>query len=305
MIPETVQERVKRVSTEINGRTLTLETGLLAGQAMGAVVVRYGDSMVLSTVVGEREAREDLPFFPLTVDYEERMSAAGKIPGGFPKREGRPTENAILAARLTDRPIRPLFPKGYRAEVQIMTTVLSVDQENDPDILSVIGSSAALALSPIPWEGPVGAIRMGLVDGEFVINPTYAQLDTSRLDMVVAGTDDAIMMVEGQAHEVSEDEMLTAIDLAHQNIAKIVDLQRQLQQTAGKQKWDYTPPVENEQLRRDLQEFLGDRLRNAVRNADKVVRLEATDELLSAAIAHFSTGEDGEQPRYRPSEIKE
>src|SRR5215207_1903670 len=164
------------VSAQINGRTLSLETGVLAELADGAVVVRYGDSIVLSTVVGEREPKEDLPFFPLTVDYEERMYAAGKIPGGFPKREGRPTENAILAARLTDRPIRPLFPKGYKSEVQIMSTVLSADQENDPDILSVIGASAALTISPIPFEGPVGAVRMGLIDGELVVNPTFAQL---------------------------------------------------------------------------------------------------------------------------------
>ncbi|CAA9559687.1 MAG: Polyribonucleotide nucleotidyltransferase [uncultured Thermomicrobiales bacterium] len=305
MIPEAVQERIKSVSLEINGRTLTLETGRLAEQAMGAVVVRYGDSMVLSTVVGDREPREDLPFFPLTVDYEERMSAAGKIPGGFPKREGRPTENAILAARLTDRPIRPLFPRGYRAEVQIMTTVLSADQENDPDILSVIGASAALALSPIPWDGPVGAIRMGLIDGEPVLNPTFAQLEQSRLDMVVAGTDDAIMMVEGQSHEVSEDEMLSAIGIAHQNIADIVELQRELQRMAGKEKWEFVPKAGNQQLRDDLTEFLGDRLREAVRNTDKVVRLEATDELQTAAISHFTTAEDGQEPRYRASEVKD
>jgi polyribonucleotide nucleotidyltransferase len=305
MIPESVQQQVKSVSLEINGRTLTLETGLLAEQAMGAVVVRYGDSMVLTTVVGDREAREDLPFFPLTVDYEERMFAAGKIPGGFPKREGRPTENAILAARLTDRPVRPLFPKGYRAEVQIMTTVLSADQENDPDILSIIGASAALALSPIPWEGPVGAIRMGLVDGELVLNPTFSQLENSRLDMVVAGTDDAIMMVEGQAHEVSEDEMLGAIDVAHRNIAQIVDAQRELQRMAGKEKWQFVPPKENQQLLADLEAFLGDRLRNAVRNPDKVVRLEATDELLASAISHFSTAEVGQEPRYRSSDVKD
>jgi polyribonucleotide nucleotidyltransferase len=148
---------------------------------MGAVVVRYGDTTVLSTVVGEQQAREDVPFFPLTVDYEERMYAAGKIPGGFIKREGRPTEGAILAARLTDRPIRPLFPKGYRAEVQIISTVMSADQENDPDILSIVGASAALMLSPIPWDGPVGAVRVGYVGGRIVVNPTTADLAESDL----------------------------------------------------------------------------------------------------------------------------
>jgi len=171
-----ISPRVKSVSLEIAGRTLLLETGRLAEQAHGAVVVRYGDTMVLVTVVGEREPRDDVDFFPLTVDYEEKMYAAGKIPGGFIKREGRPTEQAILAARLTDRPIRPLFPKGYRSEVQVITTVLSADQENDPDILSIIGASAALMISPIPFEGPVGAVRVGLIDGEIVINPTLFEV---------------------------------------------------------------------------------------------------------------------------------
>src|SRR5215211_1035074 len=162
----------KTVSIEVAGRTLSLETGLLAEQAHGAVVVRYGDTMLLAAVVGEKEAKESFDFFPLTVDYEEKMYAAGKIPGGFIKREGRPTENAILAARLTDRPIRPLFPKGYKAEVQIINTVLSADQENDPDLLSIVGASAALMLSQIPWDGPVGAVRVGFIDGEIAINPT-------------------------------------------------------------------------------------------------------------------------------------
>src|SRR5437588_6067160 len=163
---------VHTVSADFGGRTLTLETGKLAEQADGAVTVRYGDTVVLATAVGEREAREGLDFFPLTIEYEERMYAAGKIPGGFIKREGRPTEAAILAARLTDRPIRPLFPKGYRSEVQVISTVMSADQENDPALLSIIGASAALSLSQIPWEGPVGAVRVGRIDGEIVINPS-------------------------------------------------------------------------------------------------------------------------------------
>ncbi|MEA2528476.1 MAG: polyribonucleotide nucleotidyltransferase, partial [Thermomicrobiales bacterium] len=166
-----VARRVKRVTLDVAGRELSLETGLLAEQAHGAVVVRYGDTVVLVTVVGERAPNESVDFFPLSVDYEERMYAAGKIPGGFIKREGRPTEAAILAARLTDRPLRPLFPKGYRSEVQIISTVMSADQEHDPALLSIIGASAALSLSPIPWDGPVGAVRVGLVDGEIVINP--------------------------------------------------------------------------------------------------------------------------------------
>jgi polyribonucleotide nucleotidyltransferase len=304
MIPETIHQQIKTVSTEINGRTLSLETGRIGGLAMGAVVVRYGDSMVLSTVVGEREPKEDLGFFPLTVDYEERMYAAGKIPGGFPKREGRPTEAAILAARLTDRPIRPLFPKGYRAEVQIMTTVLSADQQNDDDILSVIGASAALAISPIPWDGPVGAIRMGLLNDEFVVNPTFPERDECVLDMVVAGTDDAIMMVEGEAHEINEEKMVQAIEVAHENIRKIVELQRELVAAVGAEKWPFTPPARNEALFSDLRAFLGTRLRDAVRNPNKVVRLEATGGLQQEAVDALTSAAEGEEPAYRAGEVR-
>ena len=239
---------VARMEMQLAGRTLSLETGLIAEQADGAVVVRYGDSAVLSTVGGERKPNETVDFFPLTVDYEERMYAAGKIPGGFIKREGRPTEAAILAARLTDRPIRPLFPKGYKAEVQVITTVLSADQENDPDVLSIIGASAALSISPIPWEGPIGAVRIGYIDDEVVINPTSSALADSSLDMVVAGTADAIIMVEGQASEVSEDLLVSAIQRAHDEIKRIVELQLELQRQAGKEKWPFTSPEQDEAL---------------------------------------------------------
>jgi polyribonucleotide nucleotidyltransferase len=299
-VPQQVQDNIKSVSAEINGRTLTLETGRIAGLAMGAVVVRYGDSMVLSTAVGEKEAREDMGFFPLTVDYEERMYAAGKIPGGFPKREGRPTENAILAARLTDRPLRPLFPKGYKAEVQIMSTVLSADQENDPDTLSVIGASSALTNSPIPFDGPVGAVRIGIVDGEFVVNPTFAQLGESKLDLVVAGTDDAIMMVEGNANVIPESQLLDAIALAHEQIRVVVDLQRQLAAMVGTEKWLFIPPAKNEELINDVAAYLGGRLREAVHNSNKVVRLEETGELEADVVTHFA---EGENPKYQKHEI--
>jgi polyribonucleotide nucleotidyltransferase len=269
-----IAERVHTVSQEIEGRTLSLETGLIAEQAMGAVVVRYGDTMVLATVVGEKEPKEGLDFFPLTVDYEEKMYAAGKIPGGFIKREGRPTEAAILAARLTDRPIRPLFPKGYRAEVQVITTVLSADQENDPSILSIIGASAALMLSPIPWDGPVGAVRIGMVDGKVVINPSLSSVEDSDLNMVVAGTDDAIMMVEGEAGEISEDQLLDAISRAHEEIKKIAALQQELRQQAGAEKWSFEPPKRNEELVEAVRAYLGDRLREETTNPDKVARME-------------------------------
>lgn len=298
MLPDHVQNRITTVSTDINGRTLEIETGRLAGLAMGAVTVRYGDSMVLSTVVGERDGKDDAPFLPLTVDYEERMFAAGKIPGGFPKREGRPTEAAILAARLTDRPLRPLFPKGYKAEVQIMTTVLSADQENDTDLLSVIGASAALAISPIPWEGPVGAVRMGAKDGQLIVNPTFAEREEGDLDMGVAGTDDAIMMIEGEANEILEDTMLEAIAIAHDNIRKIVELQRELVAKAGQEKWPFEAPVRDEALVDDLRTFLGGRLRDAVRNPDKVIRLEATSDLQNEAVAALTATEGDAEPRY-------
>ncbi|MGC4107143.1 MAG: polyribonucleotide nucleotidyltransferase [Thermomicrobiales bacterium] len=301
MLPDYALEKIKTVSLALGAETLTLETGRLAEQAGGAVVVTLGNSIVLSTVVGDRKPKEELSFFPLTVDYEERMYAAGKIPGGFIKREGRPTEAAILAARLTDRPIRPLFPKGYRAPVQVMTTVLSADQQNDPDILSIIGASAALTISPIPFDGPVGAARIGLVDGELVVNPTFAQLDESDLDLVVAGTADAIMMVEGDANQIPEDRLLDAIELAHEQIRKIVDLQLQLAAQVNVEKWTFEAPKKNEQLIADVSAFLGDRLRESVRNPDKVVRLEATSGLEAEAIAALA----GETGQYTTNEVSD
>src|SRR5512133_987286 len=182
--------------TVLGDRKLSIETGRIAGLADGAALVRYGDTMVLGTAVRSDMPREGVDFFPLTVDYEEKMYAAGKIPGGFIKRENRPSEQAILAARLTDRPIRPLFPKAYRNDVQVILTVLSADQENDPATIGTIAASAALSISDIPFFGPVAAVKVGYIDGEFVINPTLPQLQDSRLDLSVAGTSDAVMMVE-------------------------------------------------------------------------------------------------------------
>ena len=195
---------IQRVETTIGGRTLTVETGRVAGQANGAVIVRFGDTMVLVTACMSKDPREGIDFFPLTVDFEEKMYAAGKIPGGFIKREGRPSQDAILAGRLTDRPLRPLFPKGMRNDVQIVATVLSADQENDPDVLGILGASAALSISDIPFAGPVGAVRVGYVDGEYVANPTMSTLARSELDLVVAGTREAIVMVEAGARQLDE-----------------------------------------------------------------------------------------------------
>src|SRR5215212_2254205 len=253
-MPSNNRPAVSRVEMNLAGRTLSFESGLVAQQADSAVVVRYGDSTVLTTVVGEREPNASVGFFPLTVDYEERMYAAGKIPGGFIKREGRPTEAATLAARLTDRPIRPLFPKGYKSEVQVITTVMSADQENDPDIISINGASAALMLSQSPCDGPIGAVRVGLIDGEITINPTQSDLADSTLDMVVAGTRDAIMMVEGESDQVPEETLVAGIERAHDEIRRIVDLQIELQRQAGKEKWTFDPPAANETVESQVRE---------------------------------------------------
>ena len=235
-----MMHRVERV---LGGRTLSMETGKLAGNSDGAVVVQYGDSVVLVSANMSPEPRVGADFFPLTVDYEERMYAAGKIPGGFIKREGRPSTNAILACRLTDRTIRPLFPKGFRYDVQVIVTVLSADQENDPDVLGIVGASAALALSSIPFNGPVSGVRVGLVDGEFTVNPTFLDIENSLIDLVVAGSSDAVMMVEAGAKEVPELKMLDAIKFGQEVNQEIIAMQQELVQLAGKEKRVVEPHV--------------------------------------------------------------
>src|SRR5215218_6508184 len=226
-------ERRAEVSVTIGGRELTFETGKLAKQADGAVVVRSGDTMVLATAQGRLEGREGADFFPLTVDVEERMYAAGKIPGGFFKREGRPTERAILTARMIDRPIRPLWPSGYKNEVHVVCTTLSADLVTAHDILCINGASAALMISPLPFLGPVGAVRIGIVEGELVINPTLPEVEEqTELDLIVVGTLDGLTMVEAGANEVPEDKLLEALDLAHEEIKKICELQLDLQREA-------------------------------------------------------------------------
>ncbi|MBN2201946.1 polyribonucleotide nucleotidyltransferase [bacterium] len=221
---------------DLAGQTLGLETGRLAKQADGAVVVRYGDTVVLATVVGSQTPKENAGFFPLSVEYREKAFAVGKIPGGFFKREGRPTEKETLSSRLVDRPIRPLFPKFFPYEVQVFVSVLSSDREHDPDVLGIIGASAAVSISDIPFDGPIGAVRVGRVSGEFVINPTFAQLAESDMNVVVAASEDAIAMVEGEASEISEDAMVAALEFAHEACRKIVRLQKELVAEAGKSK---------------------------------------------------------------------
>src|SRR5881397_3030690 len=227
---------ITRAQAVINGKPLVFETGKLAEQAGGAVTVRFGDTVVFAAATVSPTIRPGIDFFPLTVDFEERLYAAGKIPGSFPRREGRPSEEGILTARLADRPIRPLFPKGFRNDVQIVVTPFSADQENEPDILSVNAASAALAISPAPFDGPIGCVRVGTVDGKLTLNPTIQQLEESDLDLVVAGTRDSVMMIEAGANEVTEDTLVEALALAQEGIKAICDAQEDLRRQAGKPK---------------------------------------------------------------------
>ena len=237
---------------ELGGRIFSIETGRYAKQANGSVMVRYGDTMVLVTAVAANEAKEGLDYFPLQVEYREKTSAAGKFPGGYIKREGRPTEKEILSARLCDRPIRPMFPESFKNETQVIAMVMSYDGENDPDVLAACGASAALAISDIPFDGPIAEIRIGRVAGAFVVNPTHEQLKLSDIELVVAGTSDSIMMVEGESKEVSEQELLDALKFAQQEIKKIVDLQNQLRTEAGKTKWVVTEKTVDANLKKDV-----------------------------------------------------
>lgn len=277
---------MEQFQMDLAGRTLTIETGELAKQAGGAALVRYGDTVVLVTATASKEAK-DIDFFPLTVDYEEKMYAVGRIPGGFVKREGRPPETAILHSRLIDRPIRPLFDKGCRNEVHVCATVLSVDQDNAPEICGMIGASAALALSDIPWAGPIAGVRIGCVNGSFVINPTVAQLEATDLNVVVAGTKDAILMVEGGAQEVAEDVLLDAIMAAHEEIKRIVSFQEEMVAVAGKEKRVLPTHALDEDILAAVKEYAHDALDKAVRCADKQQRDAQQDEVYADTRAHF------------------
>jgi polyribonucleotide nucleotidyltransferase len=247
-------------SIELAGKTLSIETGRMAKQADGAVVVRYDDTVVLATAVASKEAMEDRGFFPLSVEYREKTYAAGRIPGGFFKREGRPTEKEILAARLTDRPIRPLFPEGFQNETQIIITVLSADGENTPDILGVVGASAALCISDIPWDGPVAGVRVGKVDDKLRLNPTNTELDESSLDIIVVGKKDSIIMVEGEADQVSENELVTALQYAQEAISDLIELQEALVKEVGKSKRKFETPEVNQNLLQKIEELTKPRL---------------------------------------------
>jgi polyribonucleotide nucleotidyltransferase len=280
-------DAVTTVSVEIAGKEMSFETGKMARQASGAVVVRQGDTMVLSTAtIGNLR---DVDFLPLTVDVEERMYAAGKIPGSFFKREGRAGEKGTLTARMIDRPIRPLFPKGWHFETQLVNITLSVDQVNPYDVLAMNGASAALMISPVPLPTPVGAVRIGKIEGNFVVNPDEADLvDNTDLDLVVAGTEDAILMVEAGANEVSEAEMLDALDIAHGEIKKICAVQRELAEKVGKEKISVEAPVIDEGLVTEIQGSHGAQLDEATQVQDKLARQDATKAVEEAVLAQYS-----------------
>lgn len=275
-------------STELGGRTLTIETGKLAKQANGAVMIRYGETAVMVAVTGTTSPREGVDFFPLTVDFEEKMYSVGKIPGGFIKREGRPAETAILTSRLIDRPIRPMFPDGYHNDVQIVATAMSVDPDNAPDIPAMIGASCALSISDIPFEGPIAGVRVGLIDGQFIVCPTVEQAQVSELNLAVAGTKDAILMVEAGAKEVSEETMLDAIWFAHGEIKKLVEFQEKIQAEVGKEKMEvpvYVPPAE---LVEEIKAYGEAKLKAALMDADKKHREEMVAEVKVEIASHFS-----------------
>ncbi|NLM51803.1 MAG: polyribonucleotide nucleotidyltransferase [Firmicutes bacterium] len=278
---------MKVYKMQLAGREFSLETGRVARQAGGAVLVRYGDTVVLTTATAAPEPKEGVDFFPLTVDYEERLYAVGKIPGGFIKREGRPTEKAILAARLTDRPCRPLFPKGFRNAVHIVTTVLSVDQDCPPEVLSICGASAALSISNIPFEGPIGAVVVGWVDGKPVINPTQEEAEKSRLHLVVASTKDAIMMVEAGAHELTEEEILEAIMFGHEANQGIIALIEQMIAEVGQPKMEFTPFEPDANIAAQVGEFSQAAIDQAIRVVEKQEREAAIEAARKAALEHF------------------
>lgn len=270
----------------LGGRPLVLETGRLAKQANAAVTVRYGDTVILCTVTASAEPK-DLDFFPLTVNYEERLYAVGKIPGGFIKREGRPSEKAILSSRLTDRPIRPLFPEGFRNDVQVANIVMSVDQDCPPEIAAMIGTSAALTISDVPFNGPIGGVSVGRINGEFIINPTVEQEQQTEIFVVVAGTKDAIMMVEAEGNEVAEDVMLEAIMFGHDEIKKIVATIEELQAVAGKPKMEVKLHAVNPEVNAAVRAFASEKLVEAIRIPEKHARQDAIDAVNSETVAHF------------------
>ena len=280
---------------QFGGQEVTIETGRVARQATGAVLVKMGGNEVLCTVVGAKEEKPGQGFFPLSVHYQEKYYSVGRIPGGFFKREARPSEKETLTSRLIDRPIRPLFPKGYMNEVQVVCTVMSADKKNDPDIAAMIGTSAALAISGIPFQGPIGAARVGFTEQDgYILNPSYEQLATSELDMVVAGTADAVLMVESEAQELSEDEMLGAVLFAHQEMQVIISAVNELAAEAGKEAWVWTPKAKDEELVAKVRAEVAEGIAAAYQVADKMQRQNTLAELRAKAVEALCGEEEGQ-----------
>lgn len=285
----------KVYSMELAGRELTVEIGQLAKQASAAALIRYGETVILSTVVGSEEPSH-LPFFPLTVEYAEKMYSVGKIPGGFIKREGRPSENAILAARLIDRPIRPMFPEGYRNEVQLINTVLSVDPDNTPELTAMFGSSLVIGLSKIPFDGPIAGVNVAKIDGELIINPTEAEDEASDIQLTVAGTKDAINMVESGADQAQEEELLEALLFGHETVKKLNEFQEKIIQENGVEKMEVELLLPSEELTNEISANYKDRLKSAIQLFDKQERAEATSKLKDEVVDYYSD-------KYKDSEM--
>ena len=293
-----------RLETNFGGRPISIETGKLAKQAGGSVIVRYGDTIVLVTATASKKPKEGADFLPLTVDYVEKTFAAGKIPGGFFKREGRPSERETLTSRFIDRPIRPLFPDGYCNETQVIATVLSADLDNEPDILAMTGASTALMLSDAPFLGPIAGVCVGRVEGQWIINPTPQQMNESDIDLIVAGSESAVVMVEGGADELSEEEMVEAIRVAHEAIQPILKLQKELVKLAGKPKMEVTPPKVDETLNKKVTELLKGKLLKAVTIQSKQERQTAIKTLEEESVTKLiPEGTDEEEAEDLKGEI--
>ena len=290
-----------KVEIEWGGRPLILETGKIARQADGAVLATYGETVVLATVVSAKEPKPGFDFFPLTVNYQEKTFAAGKIPGGYFKREGRPSENETLVSRLIDRPIRPLFADGYKNDTQVIVTVVQHDLENNPDVVSMVAASAALTLSGVPFMGPIGGARVGYINGEYVLNPHIDEMPESKLDLVVAGTQDAVMMVESEAKELSEDVMLGAVTFGHKGFQPVIDAIIKLAEVAAKEPRDFTSP-DYSALEGEMLKVVGDELRDAYKITDKQQRYAAVDAVKAKVKVAFAPAE-GEEAKYTSEQI--
>src|SRR5438552_11435967 len=292
---------IHRVELDWGGRKLTLETGKIARQADGAVVATYGESKLLATVVAAKEPKEGLDFLPLTCNYFEKFYAAGRIPGGYFKREGRPTERETLISRLIDRPVRPLFADGWRCDTQVIVTVLSHDLENDPDILAMVAASAALTLSGAPFMGPIGAARVGFINNEYVLNPQLDELPESQLDLVVAGTGDAVLMVESEAKELAEEVMLGAVMFGHRHFQPVIEAIIRLAEKAAKEPREL-PSSDTEALEKEMLTLVEKDLRAAYAIPDKMARHKAVDAAKATVIAHFLP-EGVETPPYSRQQV--